>query len=63
MKSPTKVAVEFARELGWRVFPANPNNKKPLISRMSFSEIAALPFEMQINPSRPTFDFNKSAIK
>ena len=32
MKSPTKVAVEFARELGWRVFPANPNNKKPLIS-------------------------------
>ena len=32
MKSPTKVAVEFARELGWRVFPANPKNKKPLIS-------------------------------
>ena len=32
MKSPTKVAVELARELGWRVFPANPNNKKPLIS-------------------------------
>ena len=32
MKSPTKVAIELARELGWRVFPANPNNKKPLIS-------------------------------
>ena len=36
---------------------------KPLISGMSFPEIAALPFETQINPGRPTFDFNKSAIK
>ena len=36
---------------------------KPLISEMSFPEIAARPFETQINPGRPTFDFKKSAIK
>jgi hypothetical protein len=32
MKPPIDVAIEMANDFGWRVFPANPNNKKPLIA-------------------------------
>lgn len=32
MKTPIDIAIEMAMDFGWRVFPANPNNKQPLVS-------------------------------
>ena len=32
MKPPIELAKQYAHELGWKIFPANPVNKHPLIS-------------------------------